>query len=71
MTFYWYRTERFAEGLLDSCQMLLGKFIGVKAIEFSKIMGVDELTETIQEYLNEQDKEVLVFTDLKAVHLLM
>lgn len=57
---------KFAEGLLDSCQMLLGKFIGVKSIEFSKTMGVDELTEIIQEYLNEQDKEVLAFTDLKG-----
>ena len=57
---------KFAEGLLDSCYMLLGKFSGVTAIEFSKNMGVDELTETIQEYLNGHDKELLTFTDLKG-----
>ena len=57
---------KFAEGLLDSCQMLVGELSGVEAIEFSKTMGVDELTETIQEYLNKQDKEILAFTDLKG-----
>lgn len=57
---------KFAEGLLDSCQMLLGNFIGVKSIEFSKTMGVDELTESIQQYLKEQDKDVLAFADLKG-----
>lgn len=53
-----------AEGIVDSLKMLIGEVEGLSYITFSRDMGVDELTENIKDYLENQTDNLMIFTDL-------
>lgn len=54
------------EGIIDSLKMLIGEVEGLDVITFGKEMGVDELREIIEVYLDNYSGNLLIFTDMKG-----
>ena len=54
-----------AEGLYSSAEMLMGSFEDVSVISLQKEMGVDELKEEIEEYVEKnKENKIIVFCDI-------
>lgn len=55
-----------SKSLIDSTEMLVGVTSGIDYLIFDKNMGIDELRDSFAEYLEENDEELLIFTDIKG-----
>lgn len=55
-----------SKSLIDSTEMLVGDTSGLDYMVFDKKMGIDELKELFVKYLEENEEELLIFTDIKG-----
>lgn len=55
-----------SKSLIDSAEMLVGETDGLDYLIFDKNMGIDELKDSFIKYLDENEEELLIFTDIKG-----
>ncbi len=55
-----------SKSLIDSTEMLVGETDGLDYLIFDKNMGIDELKDSFIKYLDENEEELLIFTDIKG-----
>ncbi len=55
-----------SKSLIDSTEMLVGDTSGLDYMVFDKKMGIDELQELFVKYLEDNEEELLIFTDIKG-----
>ena len=55
-----------SRSLIDSAEMLVGETDGLDYLIFDKNMGIDELKDSFIKYLEGNEEELLIFTDIKG-----
>ena len=55
-----------SKSLIDSTEMLVGETDKLDYLIFDKNMGIDELKDSFIKYLDGNEEELLIFTDIKG-----